>query len=220
MANTDGGRIVYETVSCKPAKLDSANIDNQVNNYVAPKVHRISSELTENGCIVCVQASKSAPHIFTKYGGYLDGKKQEHEFHSGQIWVRHSSKNAPANGDDLRRLIQYRVAGFLGELEAKIRIGGHAEDGIILRSSDGSPYSIEGIPVRPDPSKYHLRTSEVGRRVGKNQYWVAIAAKKLGIKDDPQCCIQLSGAVGYSEHAVSRLAEHIKTNPDWSPYRD
>lgn len=172
MANTCGGTIQLERVSVAPYDLDSARLDDLANRYVEPRLGGITSEPTSNGGMkIEVRESEHKPHIFfVEDGRYRDRAKDREEFvfRRGQVWVRHSSKNEPARGDDMQRMVRAALAGLLTRLSVEVQERGlplavelgaggipmhmSERDGMAVRLSDE-----EGaVPVVPDLERVRI----------------------------------------------------------------
>src|SRR5437016_13671910 len=59
------------------------------------------------GAAILVRESERKPHVFVLDGRYRDRARDREvtAFHRGQVWVRHSSKNETAGGDDVQRMV-------------------------------------------------------------------------------------------------------------------
>lgn len=227
-ANTRGGRIYYEEVTCDCQLLDSARIDDLVNKYVGPRLGGISSEAMTRGHEVRVDVSPLRPHLFLKAGNYRDDKGKDREaFHPGQLWVRHSSKTEPAVADDLLAMMldsAGRLLQRLGMNPAATRhqlIGGAGAVGIRLSSE------ADAIPVAIDIERaYPYTTRTLGTALSRDQSWAAQASKRLGLKESRAFSYGLKGANGqvncwrYSEEARARVLQSLQIKPDWNPYSD
>ncbi len=195
-ANTNGGVLVLERITCRPQELDSARIDDLINKYVEPRIGSITVESDPDGSWR-VRALRSAmrPHVMGSGETYTDEQgKPRAAFHEGQIYVRHSSKTQPARGDDVTRLINERVSSLLSSLGGAFRKMslevGASSSAIPVRIAMDAPVSIS----LGDINKTHpYIATTLGKAIGRSQSWVAAAAQKLGLKSETKSFQQNRG---------------------------
>lgn len=98
-ANGVGGVIVRKGVTCRPALLDSARLDDFVNRWTAPRIRNIVSKREADDCFVVeVPPSEDGPHVISHSASYkLPSGKQRPAFHPGQIYGPAQFKNRARN---------------------------------------------------------------------------------------------------------------------------
>jgi hypothetical protein len=225
MANTRGGTMLLERVSVMPFQFDSARLDDRVNKYVEPRVDGIESEPAGGGMAIRVRESEQKPHVFVADGRYRDKSKDKDVtlFHRGQVWVRHSSKNETATGDDVQRMVRESVSRYLGRLSVQVGEG-HlplalepAGGGIPVRAArDGVPALFAGrfgehgdgvavrlsdepgaVPVVPDVDRAYPHTNaSLSKELARPKGWVSKAAAVLGMREDPALSLPLRNGTG------------------------
>lgn len=95
---------------------------------------------------------------------------------------------------------------------------------ITLRKGSAKDASLPVVVKKTDlETDYPYLTKELGQKVGKNTSWVARAAARLNLKNDPkyhqQVRSSISGSVQrYSEAALQKIKEVLATNPDYDPF--
>lgn len=229
MANTKGGEIVLELVEGDARHLDSAALDSTVNRYLEPRVSGIQSEEMPllGGMRIIVKESPEKPHVFVSSANYTDETgRQKVAFYQGQVWVRHSSGNAEARGDDLRRMVHEAASQFLARVSKRmaepsflVAVEGAAATPVRISNKNGA------VPVVPDLDGHYPDTATtLGRKLGRNQQWVAKAAEVLGIKDDVEFSFVVKDPKGrvvhrrYSDAAFRRMRAELERNSDWDPW--
>jgi schlafen family protein len=224
-ANGEGGVLILKGVTCKLAQLDSARLDDRVNKWVAPRIRNITSFEKELGCIVIeVPPSEDAPHVMAHSASYkLAGNKQKPAFHSGQVYVRHSSKTEPATADDIRAMIQKASAKTLSALgdaitRASINV---AEGGLPILE----PGTVLEITTKDVNNSHPYTAVTLGKKIEKGHMWVSAATRKLGLRDNQRYSLGVLGTNDrvalwkYSEEALWALTEILTKDPDFNPYR-
>ena len=223
-ADGEGGIVVLQGVTCKPAVLDSARLDDRVNKWVAPRIRNIVSNLdAEDRIIIEVPPSDDAPHVISHSASYkLPGDRQRPAFHPGQIYVRHSSKTEPATADDVRLMIQKRTAKALAALSDAIKQApiNVAEGGLPILA----PGTVLEISTK-DVNRSHPYTAKaIGQKIGKNNQWVSAAARRMRLRNDQKYCVGVLGGNGqvalwkYSEEALGAITTQLEIVPDFDPY--
>lgn len=223
MANTRGGELHLERVSCKAADLDSARLDDLVNRFVAPRIGAISSEPTEQGGVVIrVEDSDQKPHVFTDELKYEDKRgKERAAFHRGQILVRHSTKTEPADGDDVDKILRFRIGRFLRQLSVSVN-----NHDIPLRLTDD-----EGLPIHlvegPDGQAFSLDPSLAVRASQDGQLSVRLCndpgapAVRVEVAEQyPYTTGQLAAKLGTSMNQVARAAKALRLKEDPTYHRE
>jgi len=230
MSNTKGGEIILESVEADRRHLDSASLDTFVNKYVEPRVVGITSDDRPllGSVNVEVADSKNKPHVFTSTVSYKDENGRSHiVFHAGQVWVRHSSGNAEAKGDDMRRIVQEAASEFLSLVSTRM-----GEPGFVrfVESGQGMPVRVSEEPgatpiVLDIEGHYPYTAKSLGKKLGRNQNWVARAATVLRMREQQRLCYILHDLRGralhtrYSEEAFRQLSELLARKPEWVPWR-
>jgi hypothetical protein len=96
---------------------------------------------------------------------------------------------------------------------------------ITLRKGKTGDASLPVLVKKTDlESDYPYLTREVGEKISKNQNWTAKAISVLNLKDDPKYhqairASQSSMVHRYSTATVSVLAQKLKDDPTFDPYR-
>lgn len=226
LANGSGGRILLRQVDGPPEELDTVRLDERVHRQVSPRVRGLSSSVTDDGSIeIAVHESNAKPHVIQR-----DAAAQAPHaalLHPGQVWVRHGSRDEPATGEDLERMLRQRVAGVLEELRLRVLrsdaplalTGG---DGIAVRISD-EPGALSVVPDVERHYPYTART--LGEAVGRGQNWGSAAARALGLKGQAEFWLGIPGAKDYavqrySERALALVREKLQQAPDWNPFAE
>jgi hypothetical protein len=226
MANTEGGEVHLKKLACDEAKLDSARLDDLVNKYILPKYHAIRSKVSDAGrCIIEVEQSALRPHVFAQEASYSDGKgRTKSAFYPGQVYVRHSSKTDPATGEDFQRIIRDGTSEVLRTLGKAIEAFSFD-----VQASGGMPVTLGAggllqVTMKDANLVYPYTTKTLGEKLSKDQNWVAIAARRLGIWGNSEYCWQVLGGHGvalfpkYNEAAYERLRAKMDEDPDFNPY--
>lgn len=223
MANTCGGELILQRISCKPADLDSARLDDLVNKYVAPRVGSISSAEAEGGgMVITVEDSPEKPHVFTDELKFKDDRgRQKVAFHRGQILVRHSSKTEPADGDDVARIVRYRIGDFFQQMGVSI----HNQD-IPLRLTDdeGLPIHLveapDGQPFSLDPAKGVVVSQEGKLSVRPTNNPDAPSVRIDVAEHYPYTTSQLAAKLGTGMNQVARAARVLELKGDPAFHRE
>jgi len=231
MANTVGGTIILEHVEGDKLQfLDPARIDDQVHKYIGPRIENLMAaerDLSGDGSFsvsINVVDSPSKPHIMVQDGQYTDSEDRHHfEFHSGQVYVRHSASNSPANSDDLDRMFRSRAATLLERLGAMVLqtptqvLNETSEGGLVVHPSDDpGAFPMQFI--------YPLTATSLGEKVAKPPHWVGRTAKVLGWRSNPQYMQEIPSARGnypvqwrYSYEALALLQQSLSVDPTFDP---
>lgn len=227
MANTSGGRVVLRSVDCPPQALEQTRVDDQVNRYVEPAFHEITSIVDEAGrCTITVERSRMRPHVFVTDQSYQDARGTVRDaFRAGQIFARHDGRTEPATGDDLQQMMADTIGRMLQGLGGAIeRLATHLSDPaalpVTLANDDAIAFSI-----RKPEEVYPYLTSELAEKLGKTINWTAQALKRLGLRNDPRFRWEVptgrtTRSPRYTEDAYRLLHERLEAHPDWDPYHD
>jgi len=227
MANTAGGRILLERVECSSAELESARLDDKVNRYAGPRVRGLATCARGAGTVeILVPESESMPHVF-KFDLADPGRPGSAHFHSGQVWVRHGSRNEPATPEDLQRILRRRMVTTLEDLRERVL---QADEPLALREGEGIPVRFSDEPgavaVVPDVDQtYPFTARTLGQALGKGQNWAAAAIECLEMKGKPELWFGSKGAAGYavqrySERAAEILRARLREDPAWNPFAE
>ena len=150
MANTQGGRILLQSVEGDPAALDLERLDEMVNAYVEPRLHGVTSTVKLDGAVeIVVPESGLKPHVFVAELDYQLRGRTHGAFFPGQIWVRRHSRTEPAGAADIERIVREaagRMLRTLGESVANPAFALHppAQTGA-SPGSEAAPVTIEGV---------------------------------------------------------------------------
>jgi hypothetical protein len=225
MANTDGGTILLKAIKCDASYLDSARLDDLVNKYIEPRFHGIQSEVSDKGeCRIFVEQSTTRPHLFVAPGSHQDGKGRTRTvFYPGQVFVRHGSKTDPAGGEDVERMLRGAIGEVVRQLGAAIQgFSGEINDAGIPVALGAEGLFQVSMKNPNDVFPYTAKT--LGKKLGKNQSWVAKAVRKLGMLTKPEFCWAITGAsvtpiaYKYNEAAYEILRRRIDEEPDFNPF--
>jgi hypothetical protein len=195
MANTDGGSILLKSIQCDASYLDSARLDDLVNKHIEPKFHGIRSQVSEGGeCVILVERSATRPHVFLTAQSYTDGRgRPKTVFYPGQVFVRHSSKTDPARGEDVQQILREATGEVVRQLGAAIQgfSGDIREVGIpVTLGAEG----LFQVSMKNPNEVFPYTAKTLGKKLGKNQSWVARAVRKLGMITKPEFCWAITGA--------------------------
>lgn len=225
-ANGSGGVITIKKISCDHKYIDSAMIDDFVNKWVLPRVSGITCQVVDvTGCMISVPASTQAPHVFTKEVSYRNEKgKDISVFYPGQIYVRHSSKTEPATGDDLQKIVANSVMRVLSAVGSSIQKFGVS----IVENHKGIPLKLsqsEGaleLGFQDVNKLYPFTPTQAGKKVGRGGPWFGSAVKALGLREDPNYCLQIGSGPNtvrrYNELTVDAVKARLGSEPNFSPY--
>ena len=236
MANTKGGIILLRNPNINPSQLDSARIDDKINQYIKPRIGGIQSEIQKKQIKAIIPNSFLKPHIFSENGTYPNPKPppyEKNEFYKGQIWVRHSSKNEVITKDDFERIFKEKLDEFLKRVRMVARVPLHQKVRVV---EDISALPIkevkrgEGLPTiikreKTDPNKdYPYLTSELAKKLKKNTNFIAATTKKLGLKGNKKYHIEIkTSKVGktqkYNRVAFKFLKDYLSKNPNFTPFK-
>jgi hypothetical protein len=214
MANTQGGRILLQSVEGDPATLELDRLDDMVNSYVAPHVHGVTSTVTLDGSVeIVVPESGLKPHVFVAELDYQLRGRTRGAFFQGQIWVRRHSRTEPAGAADVERMVREAASRMLRTLSESMAnpafaLLPSAQTG--ASTSEVAPVTIEDVAakamlrredraeiavrVTTDPDAalvnidinrtYPFTTSALGDALGKGTNWAAAAVRALRLKND------------------------------------
>lgn len=234
MANRSGGRIKYEKIDVKFCEFDSANLDNKVNSYVAPKIRGIKSVKREKGVLIEIPTSGLRPHIFIRRGIYKNEKGNEVAiFYEGQIWTRHSAKNELFDKSDFDLIIREELQKLLDRMKI---IVAQSPERLFETSETGVPLKIkpvknekEGLPVLEKPIDpniaYPYQTKDLAKLLEKPIPYIAQLLKVLQWKDDPKYNYNYKNSDGriilrkYNDKCLEELRRFISENPTFNPWR-
>lgn len=237
MANKLGGCIVYENIGNKISDLDSSNLDNKVNSYIAPKLRGLITKRTKKGIKIIVPNSGLKPHIFIRRGTYQNEKGIEVvEFYEGQIWVRHSSKNELLDKSDFDAIVQENIKKFIERMniiaaQYPASILEESDIGVPLKikpikdKKKGVPVVIEKEPIDPNIA-YPYQVKDFAQSLGKNRAYIIQLLKILKIKEDPRYSFPYKNSGGkvilrkYNDESFKLLQRFIIKNPNFNPWRD
>jgi len=237
MSNRKGGIIIYDIISVNISELDSANLDNKVNAYIAPKLRGIESFRKGRGVKIKIPRSDLRPHIFIKRGVYRNRKGNEIiEFYEGQIWVRHSAKNELLDKSDFDSMVREEIKKVLERMNI---IAAQYPVSVLEGSEYGLPMKIKpiknkkkGMPVliekeQIDPNiVYPYQAKNLANLLGKNQAYIVQLLKTLGLKGDPKYSYDYKNSSGkiilrkYNDKCLEFLRKFISKNPKFNPWRD
>jgi hypothetical protein len=220
-ANTSGGTIDLLMVQEPRDRLDSARLDDFVNKYVTPRLGGISSAFADEAhCLVTVQKSAFAPHVISQEASYEKSGKTKSAFYPGQVYVRHSSKSEPANGQDLHNIIREGVSSWLsalGEAVGKVGLSPSKEGGMPVRIVEGGP-SI-GISIG---ESHPYTAGDIGKKVSRTGAWIGKLCNRLNLRYDSSYCVKIPGGntpfYRFSEKALKRIRMTLMANPHCNPY--
>lgn len=231
MANTGGGTIRIVAVNVDRAELEARSLMQLAGGYLAPPVRGVECSVDPDGSVsIRVPESESKPHVFTRDGLPAgDGNGAVPIFHAGQIWMRRPEGDAPADGEDVQRLVREAASDFLERISVGLRDPSFA---FRLTETAGVPVHLaddeDSIPVSPNLARlYPYTTKTLARELGKPTNWVATAAKVLHLKDSRDNAYGVPSANGgrvvqwrYSSHARRELEQRLDADPDWNPYHE
>jgi hypothetical protein len=225
MANTQGGRIVFQSVEGDAGALDAERLDELVNEYVAPRLQGIAARASADGGVeIDVPESAVKPHVFIAELDYQSKGRTHGVFYPGQVWVWRSSRSEPAGAADLERMVRERAGRLLADLGARLSdpatlhavAPSEAPPGVepqivalteleaeALRVDDHAEVAVrvttdpDAAPVNIDINRtYPFTTSALGEAVGKGTNWAAAAVRALRLKGDLTCHYPVRNADG------------------------
>jgi hypothetical protein len=220
MANSNGGLIHIQTVSCDKNLLDPARLADLVGKYVDPPINSLEVDFDHpDGCVITIGRSERRPHVIRQEGSYDSEGKKVSAFWPGQVYIREGTKAEPANAPALHAIIDCRVREWLQSLGGAIQTLSTkpvSDSGLPIRFSDQAgalvidpvpPAALSELrgtlPVRIDPdadlevrledlhASYPYMTKDLAKALGVSANWVAIATKALGLQEDRMYCYQV-----------------------------
>jgi len=236
MANTKGGIILLKNLNIDSSQLDSARIDDKINQYIKPRIGGIQSEILKKQIKIMIPNSFLKPHIFSENGTYPNPKPppyEKSEFYKGQIWVRHSSKNEVITKDDFERIFKEKLDEFLKRVRMVAKVPLHQKVRVVedisalpikeVKSGEGLPTIIKR--EKTDPNKdYPYLTSELAKKLKKNTNFIAATTKKLGLKGNKKYHIEIKTSKKgktqkYNRAAFKFLNDFLSKNPTFTPFK-
>ena len=243
ISNTRGGIIKIEKLEgVNPNEFDTAKIDDKVNSFISPRIHNITTKKSNGNTTILIPNSPAKPHIFIKRASYKNLSPPPQyitEFYEGQIWVRHSGKNAWISKDDFDRMFKEKLDEFLKNIniianqfpvsakELKVVESKDSDGAMPIRLSESS----ESMPVllqkeKVDPNiDFPYNAKEIGKLLNKNLSFIAKTTAILGLRSDMKYAIQLKNPQGkiimvkYSNEALTFLKKFFSENPSFTPYK-